>query len=264
MRNQRPKPGSRLALARESRESRGMGELGNVSLSGTKYHPMFSQDLKYSAQVVGDAPDDQVNATISLMRQYALEDSTCPEIQVEAEALRAMNGGDPYRLVSAVWQTVSGKVQFLRDEVLGSPLEAFMSRTNADGTPVTPIVEILIRPRDMHNMAAARLGDCDDFSMYAASLLTALDIPCNFVTVAGDESNPNIFTHVYVAAYPNGERVVVDASHGPECGWEVYRPSGRKQEWAVSGNAPNAGMSVGWLVAAGVAVLGFVLCGGKL
>ena len=112
--------------------------------------------------------------------------------------------------------------------------------------------------------AAARLGDCDDFSMYAASLLTALDIPCNFVTVAGDESNPNIFTHVYVAAYPNGERVVVDASHGPECGWEVYRPSGRKQEWAVSGNAPNAGMSVGWLVAAGVAVLGFVLCGGKL
>ena len=93
MRNQRPKPGSRLALARESRESRGMGELGNVSLSGTTYHPMFSQDLKYSAQVVGDAPDDQVNATISLMRQYALEDSTCPEIQVEAEALRAMNGG---------------------------------------------------------------------------------------------------------------------------------------------------------------------------
>ena len=252
-----PREGTRLALSRQSRQS--LGELGNTSLSGTTYHPMFSQDLKYSAQVVGDSPDDQVNATIRLMQQYAVEDAASPEIQAEASMLREMNGGDPFRLVCAVWETVRGKVQFLRDEVIGGPLEAFMSRTYADGTPVTPIVEILIRPRDMHNMAAARLGDCDDYSMYAAALLTALNIPCNFVTVAGDEANPNIFTHVYVAAYPDGERVVVDASHGPACGWEAYKPHGRLQEWPVSGNAPNTGTALGWLVAAGVAVLGFFI-----
>jgi hypothetical protein len=132
-----------------------------------------------------------------------------------------------------------------------------MSRTYEDGSPVTPIVEILIRPRDMYTMQYARMGDCDDFSMYVAALLLALGIPCNFVTIAGDESAPHIFTHVYVAAYPvEGERIVVDASHGSYCGWEARKPGGRKQEWPV-GDGEGQSISL-WLVAA-MAAAGFAI-----
>lgn len=234
---------------RAHRPHKGLGSLERSSLdglagpqlSGTTNHPLLGEGLKYSAQVVGDHPDDQVNATIGLMSKYAWEDSSCHEIQTEAQALRQIYGNDPRSLVCGVWETVRGKIQFLRDESLAGPLESFLSHTYEDGSPVTPVVEILIRPRDMYNLQF-KMGDCDDYSMYAASLLVALGIPCCFVTIAGDQSNPNIFTHVYVSAYPTpSNRVAVDASHGPYCGWEVQRPGGRKQEWLVNGGVPQIG-----------------------
>jgi hypothetical protein len=240
-----------------SLEGGSLNGLADTRLSGTTNHPLLGEGLKYSAQVVGDHPDDQVNATIGLMSKYAWEDSSCPEIQAEAQALRQIYGNDPRSLVCGVWETVRGKIQFLRDESLAVPLESFMSRTYSDGSPVTPIVEILIRPRDMSNLQTSKMGDCDDYSMYSASLLIALGIPTCFVTIAGDQSNPNIFTHVYVSAYPtSSNRVAVDASHGPYCGWEVQRPGGRKQEWPVNGSGGQVG---NWGPVLAMAAAGFLI-----
>ena len=209
----------------------------STSTIGVTFHPIFMQELRFKADVVPDDPDQQVASTILLMCRYAQEDSTSTEIQAEAQGiLQANYGASKKELTCKVWEWVQRKIQFLRDERTGESLEGFLAQTYADA----PIVEVLIRPRDMALMENVRVGDCDDYAMYAAALLLALGIPAAYVTVAGDKRNPGRFTHVYVAAYPDGERVVVDASHGPSCGWEAtqrLRLGARKKEWMIGASS---------------------------
>lgn len=200
---------------------------------GAISHPLFDETLNYSAMVVPDDPDAQVSATIDLMRQYAREDSQSPEILQEAQQIAVPCLGDRAMAVRSIWWKVQQKIQFLRDESTAQPLESSLNRAYGS----TPIVEILIRPRDMADLKHRRVGDCDDYSMYCAALLMALGIDCSFVTIAGNAKDPDHFTHVYVAAYPHGfsgERIAVDASHGKYCGWEGKRPGMRCAEWKVS------------------------------
>lgn len=205
-------------------------EQGRVG--GTVSHPLLGQDLKYGVQVVPDDPDAQVRATIGLMCGYAREDAKSPEIQREAQEIWAQCRGNRLGMIQEVWRRVQHKIQFLNDDKTASPIEGLFEQMYNGA----PIVEILIRPKDMA-VIKQRIGDCDDYSMYVACLLMALFIDCSFVTIAGDSHAPGTFTHVYVAAYPDGftgVRVPVDASHGPSCGWEGKRPGMRCGEWKVS------------------------------
>lgn len=206
----------------------------NTAAQSSIYHPLFDESLNYSATVVPDDPDAQVSATINLMRQYVREDAAnSPEIRREAQEIYRQCLGDRAIAVRSIWWKVQQKIQFLRDESTAQPLESFLNKAYGS----TPIVEILIRPRDMADLKHRRVGDCDDYSMYCAALLMALGIDCSFVTIAGNAKDPNHFTHVYVAAYPHGfsgERIAVDASHGKYCGWEGKRPGMRCVEWKVS------------------------------
>lgn len=182
--------------------------------------------------MVGDDPDSQVEATIRTMARYAAEDAGRPEIQGEAQEISQACGADQVAQTREVHGRVRNRIRFLRDEETAIPLA---------GISQEPIVEILVRPIDMYYAGAgAGIGDCDDYSMYAAALLTALGIDCSFVTLAADPGSDQ-FTHVYVAAYPNGQRVAVDASHGPYCGWEAPRPGARKLEWPIQDPMRNCG-----------------------
>jgi hypothetical protein len=82
-------------------------------------------------------------------------------------------------------------------------------------------------------------GDCAIFSECIAAFLTVFGIPYEFVTVAVNRSEPEIFSHVYLyAVLPDGSRLPLDASHGTHPGWQV--PSGdvfRRQVWDSDGNA---------------------------
>jgi hypothetical protein len=40
---------------------------------------------------------------------------------------------------------------------------------------------------------------------------------------------------VYVAVECEGERIPLDASHGPHAGWEVANQYGKRREWALNG-----------------------------
>jgi len=176
----------------------------------------------YAVQQIAADPDTQVAQTIGVMRRYATEDSTSPQIILQArDAVRESGGGDA---VSAVWQYVKARMRFVQDAVTGASMQAAM--------PEDVVVEVLIRPRDMHTWMQ---GDCDDFVTYGASLLIALGIPVAFATVAADAEAPEQYTHVYLVAYPPaGIRTPLDLSHGQYVGWEtpnVYR----LREWPVTG-----------------------------
>ncbi len=191
-------------------------------------------EVNYRADVVRDDPDGQVADTLRVMGRYAMEDAATPQIQNDAQ--RCMAGAaDEVDAVRNVWGMTQGKIQFLRDEVTGAPLASGVLAGKGD------VVEVLVRPRDMAALpVGSRIGDCDDYSMYAASVLVAMGVPCGFVTVAGDDTHPGMFTHVYVVAYPKGGdgqrvRVALDASHGKEFGWEALqmKPWARWREWPV-------------------------------
>src|SRR3990172_5349573 len=89
---------------------------------------------------------------------------------------------------------VKRRLQFVRDEETAKPFQSGMGVGDV-------VVETLIRPRDMSVLCAdgscVRQGDCDDFSMYTASLLLALGIKAAFVTVAASPSSSH-YSHVYV------------------------------------------------------------------
>lgn len=206
-------------------------------MRGEIYHPVFGETLGYEAVEVPDDPDQQVAYTIQLMAKYARQDADSPVILSQAQGIWSQVeavGGSGTDLVCAVWAYVREKIGFVRDEVLGQPFRGLSGDT--------PVIEVLIRPRDMAVMQSMRAGDCDDYAMYAAALLTALNIPTSFVTIAADGSGN--YSHVYLAAYPpGGKRIALDTSHGPRCGWEAKEAMwvGRTKEWPVSDPLGDAG-----------------------
>jgi hypothetical protein len=81
-------------------------------------------------------------------------------------------------------------------------------------------------------------GDCAIFSECIAAFLSVLGVGYEWVTVAVNPREPEIFSHVYLyAILPDGARLPLDASHGDYPGWQV--PSAhvsRRQVWDADGN----------------------------
>lgn len=182
--------------------------------------------LRWEATVTGDDPDQQVADALSIMCRYVREDAHSPEVLAEAQRI-IPRGADP---IQAIFEHVRRWIGFRHDAELA---EAWQIPRAGD----LPVVELLIRPRDMVTFAAdtgsSPQGDCDDYAMLTAALLNSQGIRANFVTVAADPSQPNQFSHVYVAAYPAGQgRIALDTSHGEYAGWETGNVT-RLEEWPI-------------------------------
>jgi hypothetical protein len=188
--------------------------------------------VKYEITPAPGNSDSQVESTIQLMRRYVAEDALTPEIQRDAMlAIQASVGLSP---AESVFWWVKGQIRFVEDDYTA---RQFQART------VEPVVEALIRPRDMAALiqSGRAQGDCDDFAMYTAALLMALTIPVAFVTVAGNPGSAD-YSHVYVAAYTPKGRLAMDTSHGPAPGWEYQQSVAspvRIQEWPISTSVPS-------------------------
>jgi hypothetical protein len=201
--------------------------------AGVMQHPTLGQ-VQYSITEVSDDPDEQVAATLDLMRQYVIEDAARPEFQ--ADVAQAKQTGEP---IADTWEHLrrNGRrgMRFVRDESTGAPFEAGQSPHLGGWRPV---VETLMRPADQAIIATPG-GDCDDFAMYGAAHLRALGVPVSFATVGADPRQPDVYSHIYLLAYPQegpyaGQRVPIDLSHGPYLGWEVPgAQSLRYQEWPL-------------------------------
>jgi hypothetical protein len=183
--------------------------------------------LRWEATLTGDDPDQQVADTIDLMRRYVQEDYATPDVKEEA-VLAVLYGSNP---LDGIFYHVKRMIRFQPDEMTSNLAKGLGG--------AIPVVEVLIRPRDMVTFPVdtggmGRVGDCDDYAMLTAALLKARGIDCSFVTVAADPRVPGQYSHVYVAAYPkDGGRVPMDTSHGAAPGWEVEENVTRREEWPI-------------------------------
>ena len=196
--------------------------------------------VQYSVTRLPDDPDGQVAATIGQMRRYAREDAGTPEIQREIRtALRQYPGVPAY---DAVFHHVKSKTSFRNDVDIVNPILSRMGGLGGDD-----VVETLIRPRDMAVMPS-RMGDCDDYSMYGASMLLGMGYTPHdvmFVTVAADPQAPGNFSHVYLAVFDDERKIPLDISHGQYAGWEVPRDRvSRREEWSLANPIETAALLV--------------------
>jgi len=205
------------------------------------YHPGLGQMVNYEVRELSDDPDEQVAQTIALMRGYVREDwNQGPVIKDAGEVLAYSLGHDP---VDAVYWYVRRRLLFTRDETIAQPFSF-----------AADVVEALIRPVDMAVLPeGSKIGDCDDYVMYAAALLKALGVESRFVTVAADPRDPGRYSHVYLAVYHQGGRIPFDASHGDYPGWETGSPYGKRREWNIFG--PELAPMVGLLLGVGALAL---------
>jgi hypothetical protein len=66
--------------------------------------------------------------------------------------------------------------------------------------------------------------------MLCASMLSTLDVPVEFVTIAADPQDPTRFSHVYCyAVLEDGSLLAMDCSHGTRAGWEAPRAFRRQR-----------------------------------
>lgn len=199
----------------------------------TAYHPDFADVVRYDFEGLPDDPDGQVSQTIDKIRGFIRSDA--PSELIGAHAQRAFNlGCNPDRsyalqAIYGVWQQVKRSMRFKSDEALARDLQINDPR-------IADVVEVVIRPLDQA-MMIDRTGkgreDCDGFEGYAGCLLTRLGIPVSLVTVSAEPSRPGQYSHVYLAAYADGQRIPLDFSHGPRPGWECPN-LGRLREWPVA------------------------------
>lgn len=215
-----------------------------TATQGLTSHPAFSGLVHYRLQDLSEDPMAQVRETIGEMRANALQDAKHPLI--EEDALVA--GGTP----DGIWSFVHGLITFTQDADIAAGTSALSSEQKAD------TVEVLIRPVDISIMRrqGKPVEDCDGFATYAAAMLLSLGIPVSFVTVAADASDPTRYSHVYIAAYPEGKRIALDCSHGDYPGWECPDTYHMKKEWPITACAPYI-EALPWLAFAALIAWGF-------
>jgi hypothetical protein len=192
------------------------------------FHPIFGQSVPYRFDSLPSSADSQVEQTIQKMLGYIRKDAASDLIADECAKALQLGNGDP---IAGTWKRIKGAMKFQSDEVTAGQL-------NAEPEKTADTIEVLIRPVDQSLMIRLRgvgIEDCDGFEMFAACLFLRFGIPCSLVTVAASGEDPSRFSHVYLAAYPegfSGPRIPLDFSHGEYPGWECPN-HGRIKEWPV-------------------------------
>jgi hypothetical protein len=163
-----------------------------------------------------DNPDlatvQTVRAMCGHIRACAADPVVLACAQQALQQFGGLGAGLPREIAAAdaCWWWVKHRVRFVQDD---DAIQALLNERYQ--------LELLVTPSVLVRMARPG-GDCDDFSMLLACLLTCLGMRWRIVVVAASPSEPEVFSHVFVAAVlADGSLYPLDASHGRYPGWHV-------------------------------------------
>jgi len=177
--------------------------------------------------MLSDDPNIATQQTVEEMVRQIRQAARDPLVQQCAvNAVRAFQGGpawwgarfDPFSsaqcMADSCWWWCKHYLRFVHH---GSMFEAW----SADlGDPRTKL-QLLIAPDVLVRMKRME-GDCAIYTMMLCAMLASLGIQFEIVTLAVDQMQPEIFSHVFArAVLPDGRRESLDASHGDYPGWQV-------------------------------------------
>lgn len=183
-------------------------------------------------------PDSGTAATVRRMAQLTAESIGTPRLHNFARKSavtwrggpvykgRAVNWEDQRQLACSVWYGVNSSMKFQEHS---EQIKALLNESDQ--------LQLLISP-DLLLSKRRPAGDCAVYTPLVCASLATLGIHYEFVTLACDPRDPDLFTHVYArAALSDGSRLPLDASHGKHPGWEVpIEHQIRKQVWDEAGN----------------------------
>ena len=189
---------------------------------------------------LSDDPDTATAQTVQEMCRQIHQAAKDPLVrQLAINAVRNFRGGlawagtginpfsNPQCMAESCWWWCK---HFLRFKHHGSMFEAW----SADlGDPRTKL-QLLIAPDVLVRMNRME-GDCAIYTMMLCAMLEALGIRWEIVTLAVDQMQPEIFSHVFARAVLPAGRESLDASHGPYPGWQVPARDIHR-EWTFDSN----------------------------
>jgi hypothetical protein len=183
-------------------------------------------------------PDRATAQTIARMAQLTSESIGTPRLHSFARSSaqrwrggpvykgRAVNWEDERQLSCSIWYGTNSSMKFVEHS---AQIRALLNEQDQ--------LQLLISP-DLLLTKRRPAGDCAVYTPLVCAALGTLGIHYEFVTLACDPRDPDLFTHVYArAVLRDSHRLPLDASHGKFPGWEVPREHQiRKQVWDEAGN----------------------------
>jgi transglutaminase-like putative cysteine protease len=194
----------------------GTGSLARVPLNLQRQQSTLNDTAASTAQ------------TARAMCEHIRRDAGSPIVRATAKRIASESRcTDAQSCARAVWLYVKQVVRFKSDDAQIARL--FGERDQ---------LELLIAPAALLSMHQPE-GDCDDFTMLACALLTALGIRAQVVCLCCDRSDPGRFSHVCARAFIPEQNawLSIDASHGAYPGWKVpARDIFREQDYDLNGH----------------------------
>jgi hypothetical protein len=182
-------------------------------------------------------PDRATAQTMRRMAQLTSESIATPRLHQFARKCavtwrggppyggRAINWDDERQLACSIWYGVNSSMRFVEHS---EQIRALLNERDQ--------LQLLISPDHLLSKRRPQ-GDCAVYTPLVCASLATLGIHYEFVTLACDPRDPDLFTHVYARAVNrDGSRLALDASHGKYPGWEVpLEHQIRKQVWNEAG-----------------------------
>ena len=189
---------------------------------------------------LSEDPDTATAQTVQEMCRQIHQAAKDPLVrQLAINAVRNFRGGpawagtgidafsNPQCMAESCWWWCK---HFLRFKHHGSMFEAWSADLGDPRTKLQLLIapDVLVRMRRME-------GDCAIYTMMLCAMLEALGIRWEIVTLAVDEMQPEIFSHVFARAVLPAGRESLDASHGSYPGWQVPARDIHR-EWTFDSN----------------------------
>jgi hypothetical protein len=138
----------------------------------------------------GDAGTEQTIWKLRGLLDDAWKDSFVNRTAIDIIRSAGVQPYDSWGQIRAIYNWILGNFYFVNDPVTKEALR-----------PTTELLQLMA-------------GDCDDINANVLpALLGTIGYETRFVTVAADESRPDLFSHIYVEVFIDGMWYPLDAAH---------------------------------------------------